>query len=270
MKKVLVWASVLICAIISGFWQPKSRIAIQVLDVGQGDSVLVTTPKGARILIDGGPDDSVLGELAVVGTYLDLDIDYVVVTHTDSDHLFGIIELSEYYSPKEYFLNLKPSLDRNAEWWTNASVPIHSRTIWDMDGVRFETLWPTKEYLSTSRDPNNASVVMKITYKDFCALLTGDIEAEVEKELVLRYGDKLDCDFMKVPHHGSKTSSTNELLRVVSPRAVGISVGEDNSYKHPHAEVLGRYDAIDAEVLRTDELGRFTIWSDGHEIWWEY
>lgn len=268
LKKILVYLFILIFVVYRRGWQTRGEIAITVLDVGQGDSLVITTPKGRRILIDGGPDDSVISELAVVSTYLNADIDYVFVTHNDSDHIAGIFKVAEYYSPDFYGINLEVGDSDLVSWWTRGARTVIAGEVWLIDGVRFEVLWPTEKYISTASDPNNASIVIKVIYGSFCGLLTGDIEKEVEDDLIDLYGDKLQCEFLKVPHHGSKSSSSKEFLDVVSPSVAVISAGEGNTYGHPHKEVLQRYEEAGVVVLRTDQDGRITVSSDGSSFWW--
>jgi competence protein ComEC len=256
-------------------WQTRGKIAISVLDVGQGDSVLITTPGGTRILIDGGPGDTVLEQLAVNDSYLEQEIDMIIVTHTDADHFAGVFKVDEYYSIENIFLNL-PGAQTEAKqanlggWWEAPSQNLYAGANFEIDQVRFDVLWPEKgaSMLGDGDSPNNSSVVLCVEYGDFCGIFTGDIEASVETQLVERYGAKLDCDLLKVAHHGSDSSSTPEFIQAVSPRVAIISVGVGNQYGHPSEEVITRLEQAGAVVLRTDQLGKVTLTSDGTKITW--
>ena len=267
--KIAAWTLVGVSVIVGVRWQSRGATASAVLDIGQGDSILITTPNRTHILIDGGPDDAVLSEMATEMLFGE-EIDVLIVTHTDADHISGGFPVSVYYDVGKTYVDLSIGESKLIDWWEWEANPLYAGDVlcFDENEVCLEVLWPTEEYLKTNPGPNDASVVAKLTYGDFCMLLTGDIEKGVEKQLVTMYGDRLRCDVLKVPHHGSSSSSTDGFLDAVSPKLAIISVGEANRYGHPTKEVLNRYSERGIQVLRTDQLGTVRVKSDGSVIKW--
>ena len=240
----------------------NGSIAIVFLDVGQGDSILIKLPEGKQVLIDGGPDDSVLTELSLVNPYLLDNIDYVFVTHTDNDHFRGIYEVNRYYTVKNYFINLQEDL--LSKKWRMVFSKVVSGQKFILDNVEFEVLWPPEDILAEEKTKhNNKSIVLKISYGNFCAIFSGDIESEVEKVLVEKYKEKLDCDLLKVPHHGSDSSSTEAFIDTVTPKLAVISVGKNNVYNHPSQNVIERYKSKGVTVWRTDLQSRLMVKTNG-------
>jgi competence protein ComEC len=257
---------------------PDGRLHVTFLDVGQGDAILIETPGGAQILVDGGPEASAL--LAGLGRQLpfwDRTLDLVVLTHPDSDHLGGLVPLLERYEVRAVLTRLPASAeaphDRLVVAW-QAAVAAEGATVLRgeagtrlelSDGVTLEVLHPGPAPVKgTESDTNNNSVVLRLCYQDVAILLPGDIEAEVERALV-RSGAPLASTVLKVPHHGSDTSSSVAFLAAVRPQVAVVSVGAKNNFDHPSDEVLGRL--AGSEVFRTDEDGAVSMVSDGYKIW---
>lgn len=266
---VTVLAVVFVIASLKLDWSRNGLLMFTFLDVGQGDAILVEVPTGERVLIDGGPDDSVLSELALVSGFINPGIDYVFITHSDADHLAGVFYLAEKYQNIEYKLNLteanKNSLEKD---WGFGGVAFVEGDSLALGEVRFDALWPPEEALGGIADTNDRSIVLKITYGQFCAILTGDVSSVVEEELVDEYGEVLDCQLLKVSHHGSSTASSQEFLDEVSPMVAVVSVGEKNKYGHPNEEVLERLKRVRAVIFRTDKDGRVRIWTNGAAVYW--
>ncbi len=254
---------------------PDGRLHLYVLDVGQGDALLIITPDGKQLLIDGGADPQVL--LARVGTHLppwDRTLDMLVLTHADADHLGGLPGVLERY---EVNLVLQPGLaDGTALWeaWETALAAEQAQLVearrgqqFDLGaGVWLDVLGPPRPYVQSDRLENDNSVVMRLRYGRFCALLTGDIEAPAEAEMV-RSGVLTPCGLLKVAHHGSASSTTRPFLDVVRPRFAVVSVGADNRYGHPDNVVLGRLRDAGVRVWRTDEDGTVHAATDGRMLW---
>jgi len=257
--------------IVDSVVQKRSQsLRISFLSVGQGDSTFIKFPTGKTMLIDAG---GIYGRFDVgerlVGPFLRKQrlkrIDYVVMSHLDFDHIQGFQHILKYFSVgeiwlsqvqgKKYFYDLMVVAE-------NKEIPVHiiSRQSHErvISGVRFEFLSPAIPFQFDSK--NNKSLVTKMIYKDFSILFTGDIEREVEYDIV---GD-LKSTILKVPHHGSKTSSSLELLRRVQPTLAVMSVGYQNRYRHPHTRVIKRYQVLGIPVWRTDQRGTLTIKTDGH------
>lgn len=248
-------------------WRQKDALVFTFLDVGQGDSILIETPDGSKVLIDGGPGDEVLSELAEVLGYINSDLDYVIVTHADADHFNGIFEVAKHYSPKAYYINIPSENKKTLEkWWQEENVAFVQGDKLVLGSVNIEVLWPETQDLEDDR--NLSSIVVLVEYGDFCGVLTGDAPSKVEEKLVEQYGKRLDCELLKVGHHGSSSSSSQKFLEVVTPDIALILVGATNRYGHPSADVLERLSSTGAVILRTDKLGRIEVWTDGEQVYW--
>ena len=242
---------------------PKD-LKIYFIDVGQGDSCLIITPRNKKILIDGGE-----GKPEVVLSYL-LDrriktIDYIMISHFDSDHCNGLIETIDNLNVKNILISKQAYF---CDEYRNIANIINSKKInvifleqgnrLNIDkNVKIDVFYPIKELQYD--DLNNNSIVAKISYNSFSVLFTGDIEKS-EKDLLDKYKkEELRADILKVAHHGSKTSSTEEFLREVKPKIALIGVGENNNFGHPNAKVIERLKDINCKIYRTDEMGEIEI-----------
>jgi competence protein ComEC len=262
------------------------KLHFDFLDVGQGDAALVTFPNGKTMLIDAGgkldfrslgrdesefePDVPQIGE-TVVSEFLwerGLSrVDMIVATHADADHIQGLGDIVRNFSVGNAYLGridddpeLKPlltELDRFGIEW----ALVHSGESLEIAGVRIDVLNPMLESVST----NNGSVVLKFTFGENSFLFTGDIEAQAEV-LMMQSGSDLYADVLKVPHHGSKSSSTEAFVNAVHPQFAVISVGRKSTFGHPHREVVDRWRSTGAEVMTTGERGMISVVSDGNSI----
>ncbi len=233
------------------------RLHVYALDVGQGDAILIVTPSGRQLLIDGGPDGETT--LAVLGNLLpaaDRSLDAVAVTHLDSDHAGGLLDvLARYRTGAVLSGATSPDSALYPHWQSALALGGHQsarlaaghRVALD-DGIMLETLappggsFPSGGFFPTGvrATANNASLVLRLTYGEVSFLLTGDIEADAERYLVAAHGSALQSDVLKVAHHGSRTSTTPAFLRAVNPQSAVISAGRDNRFGHPHSEVTER------------------------------
>lgn len=256
---------------------PDGRLHLYALDVGQGDALLIITPDGKQLLVDGGNDPQLL--LARVGRRLppwDRTLDALILTHADADHLGGLPGLLERY---DVAMVIHPGLaDTTALWdaWETALAQEQTRLVEARrgqrlmlgDGVRLDVLGPPRPYVQSERVENDNSVVVRLRYGAFCALLAGDIEAPAEAELV-RSGILTPCAVLKVAHHGSASSTTRPFLDAVRPRFALLSVGADNRYGHPNDAVLDRLQQAGVRVWRTDHDGTLHLATDGRTLWFE-
>jgi competence protein ComEC len=247
-----------------------NNLLVNFIDVGQGDSTLIEFPNGETCLIDGGPRSSSEDLINFLKTRKIEKIDYLIGTHPHEDHIGGLPEVLKNFKVEKVYL---PNKTANTVIFEDLLKEIEKNdlkiivgksglNIADRDGIKFDIIAPNNENYPNT---NNYSIVTKIVYKDFSLLVTGDAERESELEMVER-GYDLKSKVLKVGHHGSSTSSTSEFLEKVNPDYSIISLGKDNSYGHPHKEVLERLKQINTKVLRTDELGTIVIKTDGKNI----
>lgn len=269
--------------------EAKGQLTISMLDIGQGDAVLIQT--GAKnILIDTGDDkyyeDGKKGkentQLLTELQKLKIDhIDTLVMTHAHADHIGKADKVIAQYGVKELVYNGIPS---TSKYFINAlkaakangtqQVKVKAGDVLDFgNGVSFEIVSPSQSLIDEDTaaikakkkvDVNNESVVGRLTFGNFAMLFTGDAEGPVEKDMVASYGKKLKCQVLKAGHHGSKTSSTAEFLKLVQPESVVMSLGVNNQYGHPHEALLNRLQKQGIKnIYRTDANGTITIVSDG-------
>lgn len=249
-----------------------TELRVDFLDVGQGDAVLITTPSGNQILIDAGPNKAVLRELSKVMPFYDRSIDVIMESHPDSDHIAGFIDVLERY---EVGMVMKSGVESDSAVYKKLENLIAEKNIKNVlarkgmkiglgDGAEIDILFPDRDV--AGMDTNDASIIMKLQYGNKSFLFTGDSPAKMEKYLISLDGKNLDSDVLKVGHHGSKTSSSEEFLGYVSPEYAVISASKDNKYGHPHQEVLDRLQKFGINILRTDEMETIKIKTDGEKI----
>ncbi|MBI4426776.1 MAG: MBL fold metallo-hydrolase [Candidatus Kerfeldbacteria bacterium] len=263
------------CALALALWVgPRSDPAFRmvVLDVGQGDAILLQTPDGSDVLVDGGPDGRVVERLSEYLPPSDRTLELVVLTHPDADHVGGLPAVAEHFKIErvlETAVRSDSLADRSWEAAIDAQRAQRLEAIGnyrlDVGGVALKVLWPPTAVAADAKLRNDTSVVLHVQYGETDVLLTGDISADVEQRLVLT-GTLPDVEVLKVPHHGSISSSSEEFLDALKPAAAVISVGQDNRYGHPHPVVLRRYNKRGAKMLRTDEDGDVVMTSDGQKI----
>ncbi len=254
--------------------RPDGHLRVAMLDIGQGDSILVSSPGGAQILIDGGPDGALLADrLGSRLPFRDRTIELVVLTHPHRDHLAGLTEALRRYEVKAV---LEPEVDYGsadfAEWRRlvaeEGAHTVYARAgqVIDLGGGAYASVVSPP----ASANPlhvNDASVGLRVVYGDASFLLTGDMYVSAERAALAR-GETLDSDVLKVAHHGSRTSSSGPFLRSVSPSAAVVSAGEDNAHGHPHPEAMGRLLRYVPEelVFETSKAGTVEFVTDGRRI----
>ena len=254
---------------------PDGYLHVHFLDIGQGDSILVVTPSGRQALIDGGPDgDRTSQALADALPGGDRSLDLVLMTHLDSDHSNGLLEVLDRYAVGAVLSGPQPPDNKMRAQWEQrlhkhsiAPVEVSAGYVIDLgDGVELEVLNPHGE--RPFGDFNNDSLVMRLTYGDVSFLLTADIEQEAEERLVVSDA-QLGSTVLKVAHHGSNTSTIPRFLDTVNPAIAVVSAGLDNPYGHPAPAVMERLEAaVGAEnVYRTDLQGDVEVVSDGASLW---
>lgn len=248
------------------------RLRVSFLNVGQGDAILIQTPGGKDMLIDGGPSHHVLSELSKRMKFFDREIDVVIATHGDADHITGLIPALSLYDVRTIVRSPVPARTALFDDFDShvakegAKVVVGKRgDVIDFgDGVIAHVLYP-KTSISPKTDTNDASVSVVLTYGDHSFLLTGDLTSKYEPHLL---SGKLPrhVTVFKAGHHGSKTSSGAHLLSYIKPEYAVISAGENNRYGHPHEEVLARLANYSQETLSTVDRGTITFISDGRVL----
>ena len=247
-------------------------LKVSFLDVGQGDAIFIESPTGNQLLIDGGPDTTILNALGRVMPFYDKTIDVVLVTHPDQDHIGGIPEVLKNYTVGEYISNGATSSTGTSlelqndlkEFSVKKEIAIAGEII-DLGGGAFlKILYPVSAPKGT--DTNEYSIIAKLYYGDSTFLFTGDAPTDVEQYLAKTDGKELKSDVLKVAHHGSRNSLSPEFLSAVAPEYSVISAGKDNRYGHPHQEILDFLNSIQSQILITFNLGDIYFVSDGQTI----
>ncbi len=250
----------------------KRHLMVSFLDIGQGDSTLIRTPGNHTILIDAGPTGAVVQKLGKALPFYDRTIDLAIITHPQTDHFAGFLDVAERYTIKQLITSDIPYKSHEWEAFTQKvvaqNIPVSfvssQRTITIEDGVTIELLWPIAEAVDTLHlpDANEGSVVALVRYGDHEFLFTGDISADTEAQLV-SHNLISDIDVLKVAHHGSKTSSSETFIMQAQPEIGVMMLGRDNPFGHPNARTLRTLNQARVVVYRTDTDGDVTIASDG-------
>src|SRR3989344_903455 len=247
----------------------RGTLQVVFLDVGQGDAIFVETPEGVQVLIDGGPNKSVLGELSEVMPFYDRSIDAVVLTHPHLDHVGGLVEvLKRYEVGYAVESGAGHSIAEFAEWHNLLEkmgvAKVQARRGLRLElggGILLDFLLPEK--MEESDDPHKNMAVSRLSYGRTCFLFTGDMERELEWRIL---EDNIGCQVLKVGHHGSKTSTSDAFLEAVKPDFAVISAGRANRYGHPNEAILEKLGASGAKGFRTGLAASIFMESDGKEI----
>ncbi|UUV16314.1 ComEC/Rec2 family competence protein [Clostridioides difficile] len=251
----------------------KSLLSIHMIDVGQGDSILVQTPTNKNILIDGGDEDSENIIISYLRQKRIKTIDIIIATHPDSDHIGSLdnvikkfnvnsIYMPEQSTDSEAYQNLINScMDKNL-----SIQYLYKNDVLNIDNnINIYVLSPS--YIQEESNLN--SIVFKLTFNDNSFLFMGDAEEENEKEILHSF--KLNnINFIKIGHHGSNSSSSLEFIKKISPDIAAISCGYKNQYGHPHKEVIDNLKQSHVSIYRTDRIGDIVFYSDGEIIFTKY
>ena len=265
-QKILIGMCTLLLGGSALLWQetlraPDGTLHFHVFDVGQGDALLLITPSGKQVVIDGGPNTDILEHLGRTMPLLDRTIELLVLSHPDADHITGLPEVLRRYNVEAVLLggaeHNSGRHDAFISLLAQKKIPIilanPNEDIHLGDGVTLDIIWPENGLFGTKpKDANNPSVVFRALYKDHSLLLTGDIEEEAE-EAILRSGRDIAAQTLKVPHHGSRTSSSTGFLVAIQPDVALISAGRDHSLGHPHRDVVERYEQMGIQVRTTND-----------------
>ena len=253
--------------------QGTQPLQVSFLDVGQGDAIYIRAPNGNDVLIDGGPDNSVLSQLRQVMPGYDTDIGIIIATHPDKDHIAGLTPVFEKYNVKKYIhseissgTSFDTSLKEHAAQEPGLEEIIARRgqryILDENQGVYLDLLYPNKD-TSDFKDTNGASIVARLVYNQQSFLLTGDAPIETETFLDHQDGPLLGSTVLKLGHHGSKTSSSDQFLKTVHPQYAIVSAGKNNRYHHPSPETITRITHYPIKLLSTIDLGTITFETNG-------
>ncbi|MFO7895023.1 MAG: DNA internalization-related competence protein ComEC/Rec2 [Longimicrobiales bacterium] len=268
--RVVVWAGVAVAVLMVAPVRPGSdAVEIHVIDVGQGDAIGIRSPAGRWLLVDAGvAREGYDAGARLVVPYLSrrgvVRLEGLILTHPDADHVGGAGAVVASLRPRwvadpgmpapkaGYLALLHAAAEERVPW-----VPARRGMALEVDGMTVDVLYP--DGAVESDDANHGSVVLRVVFGEFEALLTGDAPAEVERALVRRYGRRLAADVLKLGHHGSSTSTTPELLTASGAALALVSAGRGNRYGHPHPSVIERLEAAGVAVARTDRNGSIVV-----------
>jgi competence protein ComEC len=255
--------------------EPQQKIEVHFIDVGQGDCIFIKLPEQTEILIDAGGRNK--GELVV--DYLNKqkvdDIELMVASHPHADHIGGLAKVLEEFQVEKI---IDSGQDYNSATYRNyislakaepncKFILAQQNQIEIFGEVKLKVLFPPQPFLeNTHSDINANSVVILLDYKEVEILFTGDICTKAEKELIEKYGQQLDIEILKIAHHGSKYSTSEEFVKATTPVIAIIQVGKNNRYGHPHQETLDKLANANIKVYRNDLNGNVVVLTDGQEV----
>lgn len=274
----------------SGKKAEAASITVKMLNVGQGDAILIETGE-QTVLVDTSDVDEREKLLAELKKAKVEKIDKIILSHPHADHIGGVEAVMKNYSVGEIYDNGMISTSKLYTGYVKMAKDkkitrksVKAGDVLDFgNGVSFKVLYPTAELVKKAtsadkeaasgkkdekgkgfkHDPNNESIVGMLCYNNFKMLFTGDAETPVEKEILAAHSGELSAQVLKSPHHGSRTSSSVDYLKAVSPKDVLISLGEGNSYRHPHEETIKKYEKQKIKIHRTDLNGTIILTTDG-------
>lgn len=254
------------------FYQESQKSSSQYLqvyffNVGQGDAAYLRTPDNQDILIDGGPDATILSKIGKIMPFFDRKIELVILSHPQADHLTGLIDVVKRYEIGEIVWNKNPCETSLCQEWASlireknilqVAPPKNSQFNFGQINIKFP-------YAGEAKDVNDQSVLAKVIFGKSAMLFTGDAGVDIEKNLIKQKID-LRAQVLKVGHHGSKNSSSQNFLERVNPQFAIISVGAKNNYGHPTQEVLKRLKNLKINFFRTDQDSDIKCLSDGQNL----
>jgi competence protein ComEC len=239
----------------------NSSPEIIFFDIGQGDAILIQQDN-FQILVDGGPDDGIVYELAKQLPWYDKNIEIVVLTHPHDDHIRGLLNVLDQYSVEKIFMNRIEYENRAYEYlltnYQEKIVEVEQGDVFEYKNIYGEILYPFVGKAYQEKNINNESVVILLEVNNYRTLLMGDAEQEVENKLVEKYNLE-DIYLLKVGHHCSRTSTSDMFLSETNPDIAICSCGEDNKFGHPHYETLEKFQTRDVQYLITYQEGNIVI-----------
>ncbi|TQR15313.1 MBL fold metallo-hydrolase [Psychrobacillus soli] len=245
----------------------KKEMSVHFIDVGQGDSILIQSPEGKNMLVDGGKREKGKDVVTYLRQHGVDKLDYVVATHPDADHIGGLLAVLNSVSIKNFVDSGKEHTTQTYEQMLqlilDKHIPFIVPSVGDtipLDSDIEITVLNTGENVD---DNNEASIVLKVQYEDVSFLLTGDADAGVEKSMIKEYN--LKSTVLKAGHHGSDTSSSDAFIREVQPEVTILSYGENNMYGHPTPVIVTRLKKANSDIYSTAEIGNIVVRTDGKD-----
>jgi len=286
LKRTCYWMGLVLLAgaiWLRALWPDRNGLRVVMLDVGQGDSILIRSPSGRAILVDGGGRPQYRSNAFDTGASIVIPalraegvrfLDAVVLTHAHDDHAGGLPAVLERFPVRLVLDNARPcpsaAYRRFLEAIRRHRLPYHQARAGQRldlgDGVSLEVVWPTPEALqSPEMDLNAVSTVLYLTYRAFTCFLMADAGVEAERHLIAQNPAR-HCTLLKVGHHGSSSATSREWLQTIQPKAAFISVGAGNVFGHPSPSVLNRLEERRIQTFRTDRNGAIWLETDGEEV----
>lgn len=246
--------------------ESAEKLTLAFLDVGQGDAVLITKAERYDVLIDGGPDPTILRRLGEALPWYDNDIDWLLLTHNHTDHYMGLIAVLDKYKVERLLVSelaeplppeLLQALERNKVPYSKLSAGTELNL---EPNVKLRVLWPKADQVIA--EMNDRSLVVELIAGEQRALLAGDAGVVVEGELLKNQAID-QVEIFKLSHHGSDTANSQEFLEALKPEWVVVQAGIDNSFDHPNRRVLKRVERVGAQIARNDLEGTIVFETDG-------
>ena len=253
--------------------RPSETLTVYFLDIGQGDAIFIDSPTHGRLLLDGGKNMKVLTELGKILPFADKRIDVLIESHPDSDHIGGLPEVVSRYKVGVF---LEPGVESDNIIDDELHRRLEEKKIPEIlarrgmvinfgDGVKLEILFPNQDV--SKWETNRASIIARLVYGEKSFLLTGDSPIAIENVMLNLDSEILDSDVLKAGHHGSHTSTSLPYAQAVSPEYAVISAGLNNTYGHPHKEVLDILKKLGTNILSTADLGTIVFKTDGKSLY---
>jgi competence protein ComEC len=276
LKQYIKWyfliLTFLVCTIVWSVVARETRgdkLIFAVLDVGQGDALFIESPTGVQVIIDGGPNNNLMREISGVLPWYDRHVDMIVITNPDRDHYEGFFSFLDKF--KTDFV-LKSGTNQDSELYKSLEQKIKTKNITEVlarrgqiidigGGAYLQILFPDRNAPELSS--NDGSIVMRMVYGDTSVMLQGDSTLRIEEYLTTLDKEGLKSTILKTGHHGSRTSTGEEYVKLVDPEWAVISAGKDNSYGHPHSEVIEILSKQKVKILGTYAFGKIVFESDG-------